>query len=653
MGAECAKKNNESNLSSASNSGSNSDNVTGTSDNDNVVPALNAGTDTLASTDSLQVAGSESAGHAGNAVTESDPRCDELYYGEQKIADIAQTYVERDGSPIKGDRHRSLIKVAGHFRYLVDNNPEKLKMALRTLLWVREWEAGEQNASEIDAIADEVCEYRMWREIPKQLAECLQASSGNGNSGGAKISKRTGESIVSSDGQEFWNRLRPLMEDDPLYSLCVSSLADDNKIAGIFVAGGMLCTLATRTHYLHYDGRQHRMNPQVFIIGKPASGKSFADEFDNAIMAVLRAADEPGRKKELQYKKEQKKRRTSNKASKGEKLLDEPEECIRYIPSRTSNAVFYKRQMNAKALVGNEVMPLHLYTFDSELDSSVAAQSGGSWIGKHDLELKAFHNEFSGVDYANSDSVNEVIQVFWNQVVTGTDVSLSKKINLRNVNDGLCSRIAICRLVSDDFSMIRKGDYTQQQKKMDELKRWGEFFDSLEGELIIPKLVDHVYRLCEKAARAASVKQDHVLDYLRKRAVFYAIWFTIPRIVGRCKCENEKGADMNVMKPVIKESDLKFAEVIFDSIIYYQDVFFGRMLEDSWQTAQNTFVVRPNTRSSRNEELFEMLPKEFTIERVTSVLDISKHAAQQQCRRWVERNLITKEGKRGFKKTVL
>ena len=43
--------------------------------------------------------------------------------------------------------------------------------------------------------------------------------------------------------------------------------------------------------------------------------------------------------------------------------------------------------------------------FDSELDSSITAQSGGAWIGNHDLELKAFHNELSGVDYANNYSI--------------------------------------------------------------------------------------------------------------------------------------------------------------------------------------------------------------------------------------------------------
>lgn len=387
------------------------------------------------------------------------------------------------------------------------------------------------------------------------------------------------------------------------------------------------------------------MTPQVFIIGKPASGKSFADWLDQSIMAVLRAADEPGRKAEADYKKENKKRKTLNKAQKSDKPLEEPDVVIRYIPSRTSNAVFYKRQINAKELVDGELMPLHLYTFDSELDSSVTAQSGGSWIGKHDLELKAFHNEFSGVDYANSDSVNEVIQVFWNQIVTGTDVSLAKKINMRNVNDGLCSRIAICRIESDEFSMIQKGNYEEKQKTAEALKKWGERFDALKGEVYVPKLVEHCYKLCERAARAAQLDDDYILDYFRKRAVFYAEWFTIVRVMAKAMLQHDKNEKVNIMKPKITQSDLDFAEFVFDTVIYYQDLFFGKMLEETWANAKNSFVMRKQTRTSRNEVLFDELPQSFDRKQVQTLLGLAYNAAATQCSRWEKRGLIKKTGK--------
>lgn len=573
------------------------------------------------------------------------PQGEELKYGEIPVREIALRYEQYYGRPVEGDRHRYLIKVAGHFRYLVDNRPSKLKDALRQIPWVREWLEKENNDSEVDGIADAVCEYRMWREVPKALDAAIKGENPNADQGGAALEAPAAEDYAEVIAGEIWDRLRPLLADDPLFSLCTAHIDDPNKIAAIFVAGGMFATLATRTYYLHYDGKMTRMNPQVYVIGRPASGKSFADELDTAIMSVLRAADEPGRKAELDYKKEQKKRRTSNKAGKGEQQLKEPECVIRYIPSRTSNAVFYKRALNAKEVVEGEVMPLHLYTFDSELDSSVSAQSGGSWIGKHDLELKAFHNETSGVDYANADSVNENIPVYWNQVVTGTDVSLAKKVNIRNVNDGLCSRMAIIRIMQKPFRMIERRKLGEFQKTMDELKAWGARFDALRGEILVPKLVDHIYDYCEQVGKDAEKKQDAVLDYLRKRAVFYAEWFTIIRVLGRTMQQIDEGKELKLMKPIIRKSDLEFAELIMDTVIFYEDLFFGQMLEESWQNAKNSFVMRRSIRKTQNEESFEKLPQEFTVKQAIKVLNINYHAAAAQMNRWKNRGMIKRKGK--------
>ena len=222
------------------------------------------------------------------------------------------------------------------------------------------------------------------------------------------------------------------------------------------------------------------MNPQVLIIGHPASGKSFAKQLDDQIMCSMRAQDNEERAQETRYKQEQKKRGTSSKAQKQDALV-EPEGMIRYLPTKTSNNIFFRRLKRAKELVNGEQMPLHLYMFDSELDSSISAQSGGAWIGKHDLELKAFHNELSGVDYANNDSINDILPVYWNSVTTGTSVSLHKKFTMRNINDGLCSRVAIFQMDRANFTMVKKK--VVDWKNNEALKQWGFKFEKLTGEL--------------------------------------------------------------------------------------------------------------------------------------------------------------------------
>ena len=189
--------------------------------------------------------------------------------------------------------------------------------------------------------------------------------------------------------------------------------------------------------------------------------------------------------------------------------------------------------------------------------------------------------------------------------------------------------------------MIDKGNKNLNHEKRCRLKQWAFKLDKLQGEMPIKKLVDHVYKLCEDSAAQAEMEHDKVLDYLRKRAVFYAEWFTLPRILARESLKDKKHK-VNLQKPTIKQSDLDFAELIFDSVIYYQDLFFGKMLEEVWQNARNAFAVRRLIRTSRNEEIFETLPKEFNIDDVVQKLGNNKNAANTQINRWVKRNLCKK-----------
>ncbi|MCR5711538.1 MAG: hypothetical protein K6G46_03685 [Prevotella sp.] len=501
---------------------------------------------------------------------------------------IIDEYWRRTGGvPVDGERNVRLHKLAVNLRTIMENDPQRILEVIPRM---------GLSEDEVRRVVDHAC-----KEPPKGFSRQMRA-----------VLKALGVDMVANghgyaDGipyADFARRLKPLL--CPPYDVACAGVDDANKLGAVFVAGAMYCTLMTRCYYRHYDGRMQRMNPQVYIIGEPASGKSFATRLDKQIMAAMKSADEPARQAEEAYKKEAKARTTSTKEQK-KAALERPEGMIRYLPSRTSNHVFYRRQINAKEMVNGDLLPLHLYTFDSELDSSLTAQSGGSWIGKHDVELKAFHNEESGVDYANGDSVNGVIPIFWNQVITGTPISLSKKVTLRNINDGLCTRIAIFRMVSSQFQMMPKGEQRVNHEQDVKLKEWGFQFEQMRGELSIDKLVDHVYALCEQTAVEAALANDTVLDYLRKRAVFYATWFTIPRIYGR-QWENYRKTG----KITINKGDLQFATLIYDAVLYFQDYFFGQMLEDSWENATKDFV--PRRRRNGTVELYEMLPDQFKAE---------------------------------------
>ena len=177
-------------------------------------------------------------------------------------------------------------------------------------------------------------------------------------------------------------------------------------------------------------------------------------------------------------------------------------------------------------------------------------------------------------------------------------------------------------------------------KNNEALKTWGFKFEQLHGQLPLERLTDHVYDLCELSAQEAEAAGDLVLDYLRKRAVFYATWFTVPRIVARQYDAFKKTGELD-----ITDDDLKFATLMYDAVIWFQDYFFGQMLQDSWDNAEREYV--PRRKNSKNADAYRSLPEMFTTMDVQKVLDIEQKAANKQCQRWLTHGFVEriKQGK--------
>ena len=562
---------------------------------------------------------------------------EKLSYHGIEYRKICEAWQEaQGGAPAVGDRHRTMLQLALDLRYICDNDPEVVFRTLGLCGFVQDVirERGEQ---EVRGVADTACGRQLYREIPKRMRQVLE-SAGVRDLDGSSAQRPV--AAVDIPYEQFAKRLEPLLSAP--YAEACRGVSRQNWIGAVFASGAMYCTLMTRCWYEHFSGAKQRMNPQVLIIGHPASGKSFAKELDDQIMCSMRAQDEEVRAQETRYKQEQKKRGTSSKAQKQD-ALTEPEGMIRYLPTKTSNNIFFRRLKRAKELIDGDIMPLHLYMFDSELDSSISAQSGGAWIGKHDLELKAFHNELSGVDYANGDSINDILPVYWNSVTTGTAVSLHKKFTLRNINDGLCSRVAIFMMERANFKMV--GKKVVDWKNNEALKQWGYKFEQLKGQLPLERLTDHVYDLCELSAQEAEAAGDLVLDYLRKRAVFYATWFTVPRIVARQYDAFKKTGQLE-----ITDDDLKFATLMYDAVIWFQDYFFGQMLQDSWDNAEREYV--PRRKNSRNADAYRDLPETFAVKDVMAVLDIEDSPARMQCQRWLKHGFVERIKQGKYKKVI-
>ena len=196
--------------------------------------------------------------------------------------------------------------------------------------------------------------------------------------------------------------------------------------------------------------------------------------------------------------------------------------------------------------------------------------------------------------------------------------------------------------------MIARGDKMRNLEREARLKQWGFWFDRMQGHLELDRLVDHAYELCEQSAEESEQLKDDVLDTLRRRAVFYAEWFTVPRIVARLRREDGTTAPLDEL--TITDDDLQWATVMYDAVIYWEDYFFGQMLQESWDNAKRIF--QPRVRTSHNAQLYARLPDTFTTKEAAMVLGKNDNATGQQLSRWVKSGYIERKAQGKYKKLI-
>jgi hypothetical protein len=119
----------------------------------------------------------------------------------------------------------------------------------------------------------------------------------------------------------------------------------------------------------------------------------------------------------------------------------------------------------------------------------------------------------------------------------------------------------------------------------------------------------------------------------------------VPRILARQYNEFKKTGKLD-----ITDDDLKFSTLMYDAVIYFQDYFFGQMLQDSWDNAEREYV--PRRKNSKNADAYRDLPEIFTVKDVQQLLDLEQFAALKQCQRWVTHG-FTERVKRGKYKKII
>ena len=552
-----------------------------------------------------------------------------------------------DGVPQPGERHQFVHRMARDLRYLCDMDKAMLVKMLHTSPTCRYIEG--RDAKEFERIVDAALSYKTICGYPQSVRMACK------NSGVELPYFGSGEIADDQDeiDYDFWaSRILPLLHPDnprDIYARAVAKMDDKLKLGGVLVAGAMTGTYLTQCFFQHYDARLYRLSYLVYVIGPPASGKSFLADLDKVLMYAMKQQDETFRKTEREYA-DKKERNEQMKGAKEKDIATKPHLPIRYVPSTISNKVLYNRLTDAVTSDSPDAMHLHLFTTETELATALRVQVG-SWAGKLDLELKSFQNEWAGVDYADNGSANGLIQVNWNQCISSTQSSVLKKVRGGDLDDGFITRLALWLMPPTKGKMIDyKGD---QPVEFDDIRLAPEDMDvvkmclelsELSGRIDCEPLVRAAWEWCDNQTDLAKLDNDDCREYFRKRIPLYMIRYTLPRMVCMQYEEFKKTG-----KLVVTEEDKEFARVIGDWLMFASIRQWGNRLMTTWETKAEENKVRE--KSSPFADRYANLPETFSLEQFSPFYS-NKRSAQTAVCTMVKKGLVEKVGKNTWRKIV-
>ena len=601
--------------------------------------------------DAVAVGGSDTADGAGDAAEVPD------YHGVKLTAIIDKLL--GGVVPGQGDRHDKMRDLAHQLRYVCDNSPKKVLAALKTQPWVNDLIA---EGDPVETTVEGACKLKYGRKKPEELVSALEelgAPLSPPELGGARGGLNEGIPGASSDhpaltgtppnlGGELitWGEeIEKLFGVYPCLKEICEGLHREAYPAAMFTGSAFMGTLLTRTWYYFYHRpeEERRLNYCIYIIGDPASGKSFATRLYKLLLAPIIAADKVGNDAINRYKKELKERGTSSKEQKKE-ALKQPDVIIRIHGARTANGVFIEDMCKAIDVIGNKEMHLHMLTFDSELDSSTAASKGGQWIDKSTMELKAFHNEEDNQQYRNVDSVTGPFNVYWNYVYTGTPLSLHRKVTERNFGSGLSTRLAVIPLPPSDFKMMALMQPRSTYQEDETLKTWAYKLDGVSGELPVWPLVETCWEWTRDHMAIAEINQDKSDELLLKRVAYYGISISVPFILMRHWDEWEKTKTFT-----IDEQDLALCELVLNIQYRCQHHWFGEYARKYFDDMQADPTINRN-RKTKTKLSYQMLPAFFTLDDIVEKFGCERSNAKMIASRLKKDGFIEAEGKGHYRK---
>ena len=545
-------------------------------------------------------------------------------YDVQKIIDAR--YAAKLPCADDSNRHKESLKLATDLLLMLDGDKKAVQRIIEAQSWVQEIiaERDEDVAQTVESAAECVAQKEkkyansqpskaMQEAVKTVTGQSYQYLTGDRNLSDTNHPERnmTGTCPLSEMLEGWGAEIEAMFEDFPLLKDVCSGLKRSQYPAALFVAGGTLMTLMTRTWYsfYHRPEEERRLNCSLYIIGHPASNKSMANSLYKILSTPIAAADKAGKAALNRYKQDQKKK-AANKEGK-----DKPQGIIRIHPARTSNGQLIQDMLNAKETIEGKEIQLHMLTFDTELDNSIMLQQGGSWINKQSMELKAFHNEEDGQMYQNSDSPVDDFSVVWNYIYTGTPIALKKKVNERNFGSGLSTRLAVIPMPKTNFKMIEfEEKSTIDWQRLERMKTWAYKLDSRYGELPLWPLVKNLYEWTKNRMADCEEDQSEANELMLKRVPYHALNYSAPFIDMRHWDSLHQQGNYWTGDYEVDDKDWKLCELIARIQYATQQHFFGVMAEKYFDDMNSDVQFSGKRHFAKSIENYSRLPEIFSKE---------------------------------------
>lgn len=554
-----------------------------------------------------------------------------------EIKDIIDKLIGNAGIK-EGKRHETLFQTAKMLRYVCERSDKKVEFFLRQLPWVQELDTEDHNVSRTiaDAMAKPYSSY-----IPKNLKNALKELGYN---------EEEKHEIDELKPYIAWGKkLETYFDKFPCMAEACFNLEYGSYPAALFTAAAFFGTLMTRTwyHYWFQPLVERRLNYGVVIVGHPGSGKSFAGDLYKLICEPIIVADQIGNDAINQYKEEKIVNQTKSEKNKKDGVAP-PRNIIRIHGPRTANGVFIEDMYYATDMVEGKKMHLHMLTFSAELDSMTQAQKGGQWIDKTTMELLAFHNEEDNQQYKNVESISGPFNVYWNFVYTGTPIALARKVNERNFGTGLFSRLGCLPMGSDYFEEAAERVITKAEETRNKtLRDWAYILDKVQGELPIKPLVHDTNKFVNEIKAMAKIDDNRAEAFLVNRVPYYGINVAVPYVFMRHYKEWEENKTFKCDR-----YDIELCRIFMEIQMHSQRQFFGRYAEMYFENSERDKTSRAySTKTSKSDDLYNQLPKEFTIEDIQKKQEMTVNAARILVSRWKDAKRCVKiSTKRGHEK---